>query len=108
MCGYLTTEAVRFGHGGADFFVAELLLLRVVAFGDAAAAGANLDDAGAVRYRFACRPHDGGNVVADAEIAVMELGREQRVIALAAGAADGRAGNVDPRPRHVVGNDRVA
>src|SRR6266511_1634231 len=103
-----TTQAVGFGDDGLHLFERVLRGLRVVAEREHSAGRTDFDHVGAVLDHLARLSHHGRHPVGDAFVEVIEFRREQVVVAMPAGDAEGRSGGYDPRPRDVAGVDRVA
>jgi hypothetical protein len=106
--GHLAAQAVRIGHHGLQFLEAVLAGLRIVALGQHAAGGAHLDQIGAVLDVLAHVLLHGGDAVGDAFGGGMVFGRQEVVVAVAAGDAERRSAHLHVRTRNVARVDVVA
>ena len=87
--GDFAAEAVGVGDDGLQLFHGVLAGLRVVAFGEDAAGGGDLDEVGAVLDVFADLMLDGGDAVGYAFAVDVVLVREKVLVHVAAGDAEG-------------------
>ena len=106
--GDLAAEAVSVGDDGLHLFEGVLGGLRVVALGEDAAGGSDLDEVGAVLDVFADLMLDGGDAVGYALAVDVVLVGEKVLVHVAAGDAERGAGDLHVRAGDVAGVDLVA
>ena len=106
--GDLAAEAVRVGDDGLHLFEGVLAGLGVVAFGEDAAGGADLDEVGAVLDVLADLMLDGGDAVGYGLAVDVVLVREKVLVHVAAGDAEGGTADLHVRAGDVAGVDLVA
>ena len=106
--GHLAAEAVGVGDESLHFFKRELGGIGVVALGEHAAGGADLDEIGTVLDVLPHHVLHSGNAVGYAVADRVVLEWEQILVAVSAGDADERAADLHVRSGDLAGVDGVA
>ena len=104
--GHLAAQPVGVGDDGLHLFERVLRGLGIVALGEHAAGGADLDEVGAVLDVLAHLVLHGGDAVGHAVAHRVIADGQQVVVAVAAGDADERAADLHVRPGNLAGVDR--